>query len=221
MCYPTSTDPRDLTVKLFYPWPDKSVEEYVSPKRAGPISLVLEQQYWECSKPVREFSAEYNHSTLSSFSTSSLASLGNTVELIPDVFQEVGMTKARRFHRLHETVLAFIAVTDYATYLNCRGVGLDPMVCRTWQVECRGLSGRPRGWVDRPRLALVAGILVQTLNRCIPGNVAGWAPTIIEDATLGQWVGVQWVAAAGTDKMAIIVCGDGTPDRLTARWGAH
>ncbi|KAJ7758938.1 iron permease, partial [Mycena maculata] len=55
--------------------------------------------------------------------------------------------------------------------------------------------------------ALIAGILVQTLNRYIPSNVAGWVLTIIgfgllsmltADATLGQWVGFQFVAAAGT-----------------------
>ncbi|KAJ7485019.1 iron permease [Mycena galericulata] len=55
--------------------------------------------------------------------------------------------------------------------------------------------------------ALIAGILVQVLNRYMPSNIAGWVLTIIgfgllslltADSTVGQWVGYQFVAAAGT-----------------------
>ncbi|KAJ7723104.1 iron permease [Mycena maculata] len=55
--------------------------------------------------------------------------------------------------------------------------------------------------------ALIAGILVQVLNRYIPSNAAGWVLTTIGfgllsmltyDAPLGHWVGFQFVAAAGT-----------------------
>ncbi|KAJ7482822.1 major facilitator superfamily domain-containing protein [Mycena galericulata] len=55
--------------------------------------------------------------------------------------------------------------------------------------------------------ALIAGILVQVLNRYMPSNIAGWVLTIIgfgllsmltADATVSQWVGYQFVAAAGT-----------------------
>ncbi|KAJ7432135.1 iron permease [Mycena galericulata] len=55
--------------------------------------------------------------------------------------------------------------------------------------------------------ALLAGILVQVLNRYMPSNIAGWVLTIIgfgllsmltADSTVGRWVGYQFVAAAGT-----------------------
>jgi hypothetical protein len=55
--------------------------------------------------------------------------------------------------------------------------------------------------------ALVCGIMVQVMNRYIPANTIGWVLTIVgfgllsmlkADASTGQWVGFQIVAAAGT-----------------------